>query len=140
MATIRKVYDGKVERVVLKCEGPSRVKQAFGCEVDINNIMSRYHKTGVLPAGRLDGRYGDVSGVGDYATCLQRVEEVHDLFVSLPAAVRDRMGNSPARLLEFLADGANRDEAVKLGLLSSGIPLEKAEVSAVVKEVSNGAQ
>lgn len=113
---IRACYDGVRSRVAVSCSG-GRTKRSFGVDVDINRIMDRFHKTGVLPMGKLGGRFGDVSMVGSYEDCLVRVSEIQNAFLALPAKVRDRFRNNPSALLAFLGDEKNREEAVSLGLV-----------------------
>lgn len=100
--------------------GPGLTKQEFGKESDINVIMKRYAGSGVLP-GRLDGLqpvFADVSGIGDYADTLRRVDAAREAFGQLPAEIRTRFGNRAEALVDFLQHEENRDEAVKLGLVS----------------------
>lgn len=105
------------------------VQQQFGEEADINNIMAKYDRTGVLP--QRDGApfFGDFGDGLDYMDARTRVLEAQEAFGRLPARVRDRFGNDPAELLQFVRDPANHDEAVKLGLV--GKPSAPAEGKAV---------
>ena len=45
------------------------------------------------------------------------VVKAEEAFMTLPAVVRARFANDPAGIFTFLQDPANRDEAVKLGLI-----------------------
>ena len=85
---------------------------------DINKIMARYQKTGELPPGLQNGNYGDFSEVGEYHDALVRIEQARAQFMALPAKVRERFGHNPARMLAFVADKANLEEAYSLGMLS----------------------
>lgn len=109
--------------VSLSC-GPGRTKQSFVEECDVNNIMRRYERgqeiTHVNPA---QPRYFDASDTpADYLQACLVVRQAEGAFAQLPAAVRDRFANDPARLLSFLSDPGNRDEAQKLGLLREEAP------------------
>lgn len=105
---------------------PSRTKQSFKDECDINLILKNYRVTGVLPNNSRAAlaQYGDFSQVPNYETALNRVLEAQEMFNDMPAVVRARFGNDPGRLLGFLSDSQNRDEAVRLGLLAAdgGVP------------------
>lgn len=101
----------------LACEEPSLAQQQFRDECDINTILKRFNITGELPNAPLSPRYGDFTGIGDYKTALDRVMAAHDEFESLPALVRARFDNDPAKLIEFLDNDENRLEAEKLGLV-----------------------
>lgn len=103
-------------------ESPSRTKQSFAQEADINFIMARYRKTGFLvdpsSVARRQAMFLDLGSPYDYLEVQNRIAAGKAAFEGLPADVRDRFGNSVPMLLDFLADPANRPEAEKLGLLS----------------------
>jgi len=101
----------------LACEEPSLAQQHFKEECDINTILERFNITGMLPQSPLSPRYGDFSGIGDYHTALNRVIAAQDEFDGLPAQIRARFDNDPAKLIEFLNDEVNRPEAEKLGII-----------------------
>ncbi|AXH72218.1 MAG: internal scaffolding protein [Microviridae sp.] len=94
-----------------------RTKQAFKEECDINNIMRKYLEGAPIPANVSVGRYGDFSSGADYLEAQSILLTAREQFAALPAKVRERFGNNPAQLLEFVADPKNLDEARKLGLL-----------------------
>lgn len=99
---------------------PSMTKQEFVKECDINNILKQYSQTGMLrhvSANASAGAYQDLPDGLDFQQALHIVEEGRAAFMSLPSKVRSRFGNQPEQFLAFLADPANRDEAVKLGLV-----------------------
>jgi phage internal scaffolding protein len=101
----------------LACEEPSLAQQHFKEECDINTILQKFSVTGILPEAPLSPRYGDFSGIGDYHTALNRVIAAQEEFEGLPAQIRARFDNDPAKLIEFLDDEANRPEAETLGLV-----------------------
>ena len=96
---------------------PSRTKQSFRDECDINNILRQFNVTGQLPAGSVQPQYGDFSGITDYQSALNAVMAAQDSFLQLPAKVRAKFDNDPAFFVEFASDEANRDEMKALGLL-----------------------
>lgn len=96
---------------------PVLVKQGFKQDCDINAIMKRYRKTGVLDhVSRVAARYGDFSSVVEYREALDKVLEADNAFAALPAELRKRFDNEPAKLLEFMDNPANLKEAIELGL------------------------
>jgi len=104
-------------RVVCDCGGPSKAKQSFRDECDVNVIMSRWEKSGVPPSGTSKTpMYGDFSTALEFQEALDRVMAAQRTFEGLPAAVRRRCGNDPALFVEFCEDPANLAELVKLGL------------------------
>lgn len=99
---------------------PSMVKRAFKDECDINNIMARYQKTGLLEHVQThQGRYGDFSDLPDYQTALNTVIQAEEAFGSLPSSIRKRFGNDPSEFLAFVQDAENREEMQRLGLIPS---------------------
>lgn len=97
---------------------PSRTKQQFREECDINVLMARYQKQGVI--SHVNPRqpvFADVTGALPFQEALGVVQAAQSSFAQLPAAVRSRFQNDPGRFIEFCADPANMDELGKLGLL-----------------------
>jgi len=124
------------DRVSLKFPFPGRTKQSFRDECDINKIMLKWVATGQLPATNLGTpRYGDFTNSGDYQDACNGVIAANEAFARLPAKTRDRMNNSPARLLEFLADPDNKEEAENLGLIPKARPKATKAVAEPAKPV-----
>lgn len=116
----------KKERVKTLNKKPSRTKQQFKDECDINIIISRYLRTGQLDhIQKLQPRYGDVTGI-EYQDAMLTVAAAQTLFNELPAKIRDRFENEPAQFLEFVQDDKNRKEAEELGLLKPVQPTSEA--------------
>lgn len=99
--------------------GEGRTKQEFANESDINMIMKRYRATGQLPIGADPAKmvFADVSQIGSFAETIERVHAAEEAFAALPAHIRVRFENDPVQLVEFVQNGDNYDEAVKLGLI-----------------------
>lgn len=115
----------------LACEEPSLAQQHFKEECDINTILRKFSITGLLPEAPLSPRYGDFSGISDYHTALNRVIAAQDEFEALPAQIRARFDNDPAKLIEFLENDKNRPEAEELGLVEKAAAevVEAAQVT-----------
>lgn len=100
-------------------ECPSMTKQSFLEECDINNIIKAFSKSGQfrhVSAKAAQGAYQDLPDDSDFQNALHTVMAGREAFASLPSKVRSRFGNDPAQFLAFLADPANQDEAIKMGL------------------------
>lgn len=96
---------------------PSRTKQSMKDEVDINRVVARYIKTGMIThVNERTPIYQDVSDVVGYREALDRVREVEVFFSGLPATVRAEFGNDPTQFLDFMADPANAQTADEMGL------------------------
>lgn len=109
-------------RCQVDCSVGGRTKQSFRDECNVNNILAKYRRQlGVdylkQYAGYLTGSFGDVSGAVDYQTALEKCSEAGEAFDAMPSKLRSRFENDPARLLAFLSDVSNRQEAIELGLL-----------------------
>jgi phage internal scaffolding protein len=104
-------------RVALDCSAEGGgAKQSMKAECDINNIMRRFVKTGVVEhfaTGR--GSYGFASSASFHEAMLA-VNDAQRMFDELPATVRKRFNNDPATFLDFATNKDNLEELRKLGL------------------------
>jgi len=103
----------------LDCKDPTMTRQEFKEECDINNIMERFglgYEAPAVPDFPTSVDYSEFAL--DYHSAMNLVKQAQDEFMTLPAAVRDRFGHDPGRVLAFLEDPNNREEAVKLGLVN----------------------
>lgn len=96
-------------------------QQSAAQECDINYIVERAKRgADITHLNPRIPRYGDFTEVPtDLRDCLNKVRQADEAFMSLDAQVRKRFENDPARLLDFLNDPKNRDEAVSLGLVAA---------------------
>lgn len=120
---IRSAYNYDMDAVSLEtafdnADMPTMTQQQFVDEVNINTIVERFGLTGEMPDDFRAPEFGDFSDVVDFQTAQNAVLAASDTFMSMPAGLRARFGNSPQQLMEFMADKANIDEARKLGLLA----------------------
>ena len=117
--------------------------QSDARDCDINAIMARYKQTGILPLNTFrnkKGIYADVSEYGDYKDCRMRVEAAEQMFMSMPAKVRDRFRNSPAEFLAFCADPKNAQELIDLGLATPPKDKSSAKGDSEAKSPNNAAE
>lgn len=113
---MRSAYSKK-ERVQLVNEEDSLTKQSFQNECNINSIMKKWERSGVLPHSRSSQpRYGDFSNVTDFQSALNAVSDAQDVFMQLPAQLRARFDNDPACFLDFVDNPSNLEEMISLGL------------------------
>lgn len=98
----------------------SRTKQSELETCDINNIMTRYATTGVLPPMRDPSlaMYGDFSEVEDYQTSLAKVMAAEERFNSLPSELRRKFDYNPQNMIDFILNPENREECIKLGFIN----------------------
>lgn len=101
----------------------SRTKQSFRDSTSVDAVLRKYATIGgeVSDIGALQRRaqalpYGVQDMVLDYQGQFNAVKAVEEYFRSLPAQVREYLGDSMG-LIDFLKDPANRAKAVELGIL-----------------------
>lgn len=105
-------------------EGEGRTKQSHKDECDINILMKNWARTGSPNfQNQATPQYGDYSNVDDYRTAVTKLRVAEAAFDNLPAAVRSRMENDPGKLIEFLGNEDNREEAIQLNLLEKGVSM-----------------
>lgn len=115
----------------LACRDPSLTQQHFAEECDINTIVDRFMRTGVMPDTVVVPQYGDYSDVMDFQTAQNAIRQASENFFAMPAAIRARFQNSPQVFLEFFGDPANQDEAIRLGLATRRPAAEGADQAPV---------
>lgn len=100
--------------------GESLTLQADAENADITLIMQKYAKTGIFNATIREGlQYGDISQLPDYHAAYNEIARANELFEALDAKIRSRFQNDPSKMIDFIADDSNYDEAVKLGLVQA---------------------
>lgn len=104
------------------CREKSMAVQSARDEVDVNLIVKRYEKTGLLPQVAQDALFLDVTEVGDYRQLRDQINRAEAVFGQLPADIRTRFDNDAAAFVDFAADPANREALVELGLVAAEAP------------------
>lgn len=138
---IRKPYGERV-RSSLSTGEESMTQQSFIKECDVNNILKKYQKTGIIEHAKTHGgSYEDLSEPCDYQTALNVVIAAQESFLTLPSSVRKRFSNDPQQFLEFVNNPDNIDEMIDMGLAhraSSQAPLETESVAPAEPEPPAG--
>lgn len=112
---------------------PTMTDPQWADECDVNHIMKKYQATGTINHVRETmGKYADLTSVGDYQEMLDQVLYAKEAFMELPAQVRYKFENDPGKLLGFLQDPKNYDEAQKLGLVE-----KRKEPETTLKDVKD---
>lgn len=114
-------YDG--DSVSLKTgvvnKEPSKTVQSQEEESNINSIVNRFLKTGVLPDNFRTPQQmlADVSDVNsDFHAAWNLVAAARDSFMMLPAQVRERFGNDPGLYFDFVESNPDAETIEKFGL------------------------
>ena len=113
-------FSKRPPRVLTPVGGPSMALQDAKDECDINMIIARHDRTGSwsgsMKIPTAIPQFGDFDSVEDFQTAQDTILRAREHFASLPSHVRSRFDNDPVKLLEFVSDKSNLDEAVRLGL------------------------
>lgn len=112
-----------------------QTQQQFKEECDINEITRRFGLGAEMPNGLKVPSYGDFTGIESYHDACNAIAEAGESFDALPATLRDRFRNDPGLFVEFVLDDANREEAVKLGLIQAPAKVEVASTAAVAAAI-----
>lgn len=114
MFAFRTQFDD-IPSVDLECKDPSLTKQCFKDDCDVNQILEFHMQGGDLPPD--PGIFMDCCDAPSFLQAQNMVLNARYAFDSLDAKIRARFDNSPEKLLSFLDDASNVDEAVRLGIL-----------------------
>lgn len=131
-------YSDRVE-VLLICEDETRTKQDQADACNINNIMKKYQKTGLIDhVSKYHAHYGDASRVS-YEEAFNTTLRTNEVFSELPSTVRAKYDNDPAIWLGAI-EGAETPEQFReiMGLPapeSPGVVTPAPEAPAVVPPV-----
>lgn len=116
-----------------ECRGESLTQQQFKKECDVNQILNKYKKTGMIThINKHQGNFGDFSNVDDYQTSLHKVMTAQASFMQMPSELRNKFNNDPAQLISFMTDDKNKEDCIKFGLIKkpeidkTQIAMEKA--------------
>lgn len=94
-------------------------EQAHKRECDINEIIKKYDKTGlILHVSKIEAQFGDLTG-RDFKTMNDKVANMKSQFELLPVEIKKEFEQSPAKLLEFMENPENRKRAIELGLIDA---------------------
>lgn len=96
---------------------PSLTQQSDIADSEINIIGPKYIKTGIATVTSRKALFGDFTQAPTFADAQQMILAAEDAFEALPAKVRERFDNQTGKLVEFLLDPDNKDQAIKLGLI-----------------------
>lgn len=93
-------------------------QQQFKDDCDINIILDRIARTGDFPQDS-GGQYGDFTDMAsDYHAVMNCIIEAKEEFNALPFDLRKRFDFSSEKLVAFLEDVKNLQEAQDLGLVN----------------------
>lgn len=83
---------------------------------DINKVVARAMKTGVIELKNRAPLVGDFADAPDFRTVCDLTKKANDAFYELPAALRKRFGHDPVEFVDFCSNPKNKEELIRLGL------------------------
>lgn len=127
--------DGGTPRLVVVFAESGRTKQSMRAECDINNILGKYAKGGVIDhLAKYGGEFGTVEPM-TFHEAMNLVTKAQEMFADLDSGIRKRFGNDPGAFLEFAQDPKNIDELRKMGLAKAAPEPVPGPVEARVAEL-----
>lgn len=112
------MYNSKIKCIksVIDCSQDGRTKQAHKDECDINQVLKKYLKTGLIDhVSSHNGQYGEAPGI-DFKEALDLVRRSQDMFDDLPAKARKHFNNDPAAFMDAVHEEGNESLMYELGL------------------------
>ena len=86
---------------------PSRTKQNLKDNADVNKIIKRYNKTGVLPnMNKLEAMYGEITSQ-DLQDALNKVDASYEAFAEVPSEIRAKFNNDAGRFIDYATNPDN---------------------------------
>lgn len=109
--------------------GEDKCQQHFKDECDINKIIAKYNKTGILQhVTKARAMYGDFTQFAPFAENMDKVAKATQLFDDLPAELRNHFGNSIPGFFNFITQEKNRQQCIEWGIFDP--PPKKEEPQA----------
>jgi len=116
---VRSQFSPRVS-VTVTC-GESLTQKHFTEEVNINNIMKKFMKTGILPVAKSQAEFGFASSQ-TFTEAMFTVKSAEEEFMHLPSEVRSHFKNDPAAYLDAASDPEQRALFENFGLLEPEVP------------------
>lgn len=109
-------YENGRVRVRAVNKGKCMAQQQFRDSQDINIIMKKYNNQ-MANIPDFSGEYADLTTF-KFEDEMNKISRAEEAFAGLPSEIRTRFDNRPGKLLQFLDDPNNYDEAVKMKLVT----------------------
>lgn len=137
--TVRNAYSPPV-RVSITFPEHGRTKQAGKDACDINKIMHRYIRQGVIEhVNQYEPQYLDTTGY-DFQAAQQLVANAESMFADLPSQVRAAFKNDPAEFMNFVQKGETTVDAILQAAVPEPMPAQNDATSVITKQASNKKQ
>lgn len=115
MFTVDRSQDANYVKPVVNT-GPGLTKQEFKDESDVNNIMRKYQKQGIITwQSRVTPEFMQTDPI-DFQDAMNIVNDSNRQFSELPSDIRKEFSNDPKKFFEFVSDPKNADKMYDLGI------------------------
>lgn len=114
--TVRKNGTRRVQSIPI---GKTMTEQSHKNTTDINKIIEKYDKNGILThVNSMDGIKDNMltASGADFKTAMDLITAADTNFARLPLVLKQKFKNSPEKLLDFVNNPDNHQEAFNLGL------------------------
>lgn len=119
MPQFKTAYSKPVRHSLSFAKADSVTEQSHKDACDVNKILSKFQRTGVLEHRNAHrGQYGFATS-GDFQNAMFIVAKAQSMFADLPSHIRDKFDHDPGKFLDFVQNDENAPEMVKLGLAKS---------------------
>jgi phage internal scaffolding protein len=126
---------GEKQRVTLDFDqdDPGLTQQEFKNECDVNLIVDKYQRTGLLThVAATTGTFMAAPQM-DFQEALNYVRDAEEAFMNLPSEIRKEFNNDPAVMIDFCQDPVNLPKLEEMGLLDPE-KLRQKKLKAETKE------
>lgn len=119
MTNFNTAYSDKPRIAIDFSNEESLTKQSFKDECDINNIMSKYQRTGMMTfVNDHSPLFGDIPSA-DFKESMDIVLEAQEMFSELPSKARKYFDNDPEAFLKAVESPDFYEKLYELGLTKS---------------------
>lgn len=113
---IVEIYSNGRRRVYLDFVGdPGCTEQSHKDACDLTYILGQHLKLGGIPP-MPESQFNDLTTIPDYQSCLNAVNQIDDLFDTLPLKARQAYDYDPAKFMAAVYDPSQRDNLITLGV------------------------
>lgn len=122
-------HDTRAEsrRVAQTNTEPSKTQQHQAHEADINTIVKNFGITGKLPVVAMPPVYEEFSEIFDFQSAMNAIKAAQDSFIALPANIRARFENDPAKFVGYVDYCINNGDIDPLREMGLAIPAAAQE-------------
>lgn len=122
------------ERVGLTCNDPSKAQQSQEEEANINTIVGRFLKTGLLPQAKLPPTLDAFADIFDFQSAMNILAEARHSFMQLDPQVRNAFNNDPhlfVSQIDLMTNDPDQDRRAKNfeALRAMGLAVEAGPVA-----------